>query len=177
MSSIILLLLLFLIPIFYERVVKEQGWGKIREDLVGKYQGHKKELVGSLALFSALIIGFLIITVVVNIAQFNDLELVEKVINESVSASPVFFIASMFVVVLAEEFFFRAFLVKRLGVLLSTVAFTLLHIGYGSYAELFGVFFLGLILAYWYKKKNSLLQNYAGHMLYNFFAVAMYFLI
>ena len=177
MESIILFLILILFPIFYHRAVKGQDWKGIREDLIGHYQGHKKEIVGSLALFGALLIGFIILNIFITLAGFNDLELVEEVINESLSEGPVLFIVSMFFIVFAEELFFRAFLVKRTGIWISTLVFMLAHFGYGSWAELFGVFFLGLILAYWYKKRNSLFQNYMGHLLYNLLAIALYLLI
>jgi membrane protease YdiL (CAAX protease family) len=61
-----------------------------------------------------------------------------------------------------------------MGMVPSNLVFTLLHIGYGSTAELIGVFVLGMILAYWYKRNNSLLQNYLGHLLYDFFAILFY---
>jgi uncharacterized protein len=177
MESIILFLTMLILPIFYYRTIKEQSFKKIKEDLLGKWQGNKKEIIGGLALFGALLLGFVFLTIIINIIGFNDLELVEEVINESLSENVLLFVITVFFIVFAEEFFFRAFLVKRTGIWISTLLFTLAHIGYGSFAQLFGVFFLGLILAYWYKKNNSLFQNFLAHLLYNMFAIIIYLII
>ncbi|MDD3084112.1 MAG: CPBP family glutamic-type intramembrane protease, partial [Candidatus ainarchaeum sp.] len=79
--------------------------------------------------------------------------------------------------VFAEEFFFRAFLVKKIGILFSTIIFTFFHLGYESLTQTIGVFFLGLILAYWFKKNNSIIQNYFGHLIYNLIAIILYVII
>ena len=177
MESIILFLILILFPIFYHRAVKGHEWSEVKKELIGKWQGNKKEIIGGLALFGALLIGFLILSVIINVVGFNDLELVEEVIGEELTQNAMVFMLSVLFIVFAEEFFFRAFLVKRTGIWISTILFTLAHTGYGSYAQLFGVFFLGLLLAYWYKKNNSLFQNFVGHLLYNMVAIALYLLV
>lgn len=177
MDSIILFLILILFPIFYHRAINDQPWEKIKEELLGKWQGSKKEILGGIALFGALLIGFYILSIIINVSGFNDLELVEEVIKSSLSENMPLFILSIFLFVFAEELFFRAFLVKKIGLLLSTIIFTFAHIGYGSMAEIFGVFFLGLILAYWYTKKNSLFQNFLGHLLYNLLTITIYLII
>ncbi len=177
MDSIILFLILILFPIFYHRTINDQSWEKIKEELIGKWQGTKKELIGGIALFGALLIGYFILSIIINVSGFNDLELVEEVIKSALSENMPLFILSVVLFVFAEELFFRAFLVKKIGILLSTIIFTAAHMGYGSVAETFGVFFLGLILAYWYMKKNSLFQNFVGHLLYNILAIVIYFFI
>ena len=177
MESIILFLILILSPIFYHRAVKGQEWETIREELIGKWQGNKKEIIGGLALFGGLLIGFLLLSIIINVAGFNDLERVGEVIGEELAQNSIIFIVLVFFLVFAEEFFFRAFLLKRTGIWISTIIFTLAHLGYESWAQLFGVFFLGLLLAYWYKRNNSLFQNFVGHLLYNMVAITLYLLV
>ncbi len=172
-----------LAPLFYLRVIKNVSWEETIKQLLPKYKGHKKEFGGAIALFGALFIGFLVISAGLNIVNWttnlpvNDLVNVGNVIAVSINSNMVLFILTIIIVVFAEEFFFRAFLVPRVGVILPTLLFTIFHLGYESIAETIGVFILGLILAYWYKKNNSLFQNYFGHLLYNFIAIAMYALI
>jgi len=168
---------MLVLPLFWLRIVKKYSWKQIRIELLPKYQGHKKEIIGSLALFAALFLGFILITGFVDLVGINDLDKVSQSITESTSQGFSEFILTLFFVLFLEEFFFRAFLLKRMGMVPSNLVFTLLHTGYGSIAELIGVFVLGMILAYWYKKNNSLLQNYLGHLLYDFFAIAFYLFV
>ena len=177
---VIFLLALFLIPLFYLRVIKEKSWKEIRADMFPKSKGAKREIVGSLALFGALLIGFLIVASAISVTEsftntaINDLGKVGTAINEDLGSGIIFFGITLIVAVFLEEFFFRAFLVPRTGPIISTLIFTFFHLGYGSIAETIGVFCLGLILAYWYRKNNSLIQNYVGHFLYDLFAILLY---
>lgn len=78
--------------------------------------------------------------------------------------------------VFLEEWFFRGFLVKKTGVLFSSILFSIAHIGYGSYVELFGAFILGLVLAIYFKRIQNLWPLVAAHLLYNLFAISVIFL-
>jgi membrane protease YdiL (CAAX protease family) len=183
MYALILFLFLLLAPLFYLRVIKEQTWLEIKIKLFPKYQGHRKELLGSLALFGALLLGFVVVAGGITLVEegsgvaINDLDKVEGIITEEFTSNALLFIGIIIVGLFVEEFFFRSFLVPRIGMILSTLVFTALHAGYGSIAEVIGVFFLGLILAYWFKRNQSLLQNYLGHLLYDILAIALYLLI
>jgi len=158
-------------------------WKQIFLTLIPNYQGHKKELVGAGALLGALLLGFIIIASGIGLVEtlsglpLNDLEKVGEVILENLTASSMGFIGLLVILVFVEEFFFRSFLVPKIGIILSTIFFTILHTGYGSIAELIGVFFLGLILAYWFKRNKSIFQNYIGHLLYNLLAILLYLLM
>lgn len=176
----IILTLFFLIPLFYLRVVKKKSWSEIKQDLIPKYQGHKKEILGSFALFGALLIGFILIAMCLTLIEgnfgipLNDMENVSTIIDAQIGTNLIGFLVLLIIVLFAEEFFFRAFLVPRIGMIFSTLIFTFFHLGYGSIAETIGVFILGLLLAYWFKKNKSLFQNYFGHLLYDFLAIALY---
>lgn len=179
----LIIALLFLVPLFYYRFIKEHPWNKTIKELFPYNKNIKKEVIGSIALFVLLFLGFVIVSLGIVAAEeisgtpINDLEKVEDYLSEEISNSLVLFLITMSIVVFVEEFFFRSFLLKKMGIFTSTAIFTFFHIGYGSIAEIIGVFFLGLILAYWFKRNKSLIQNYIGHMLYNLLAIALYFFI
>ena len=66
MYYLILIALLILIPILYLKIIKKYSDKKIKQELLPKNQGLKKEKIGSLALFGALLIGFIIISITIN---------------------------------------------------------------------------------------------------------------
>jgi len=73
---------------------------------------------------------------------------------------------------LSEEFFFRAFLSSKIGIIPSSVVFGLFHYAYGSVVEIAGAFLIGIILALAYKRSGSILPSIAIHLVYNLIAVA-----
>ena len=162
-------------PFFYFRAVKNVTWEKTVFELLPKRLAWGKEIAGAIVLLVALFAAFLVLSTILSFAGLNDLNNVNDVVNGEIQNNALVFAVTIAVVVFIEEFFFRGFLQKRIGILPSTAVFTILHIGYGSIAEIIGVFALGLILAYWYKKHNSLFQNYLGHLLYNIIAILIYF--
>ncbi len=179
----ITLFLLLVIPFLYCRVLKEQTWKKTITELLPFNNNFKEEIIGGIKLFFLLLIGFILIILLITLTEsqtgikINDLEKVNDFINQEMNQFALGFIIILLVVLFIEELFFRAFLIKKIGIFASTIIFTIFHIGYGSIAQIIGVFFLGLILAYWFKKNKSIVQNYIGHVLYDLFAIALYFLI
>lgn len=176
----IIIFLLFIIPFFYYRVIKETNWKTTITELLPHNKNFLQELLGGVALFATLFIGFIIIAITISAIQtiteipLNDLEKVGEIINAEISTSIIGFILLIMIVVFIEELFFRAFLIKKIGIIGSTIIFTIFHIGYGSVAQIIGVFFLGLILAYWFKRNESIIQNYLGHLFYNLLAILFY---
>jgi len=176
----LLLGIMIFLPFFWLRIVKKLSWKKLLAHLFPKPKNAKEEIFGTIKLLVLLLVAFVVISSLItfvagalNMPQINDLEKVGQSI-ENYKDNILFFIAILFPLLLLEEFFFRAFLVPRIGPIFSTVLFAGAHITYWSVAEVIGVFALGLILAYWYKKHNSLLQNFFGHLLYDFVAIAIY---
>ena len=173
----LLLALMVLFPFFWLSVIKKNSWKEIHNILFPKFQGVKTEAIGSIILFLLLVVGFFVIVSGITIFGLNDLEKVNEIVKESVQSGALFYFVSLIPILFIEEFFFRAFLISRIGVLPSTVLFTIAHFGYGSIGEIIGVFALGLILAYWFKKNKSLIQNYFGHVLYDIVAILIYLLV
>jgi membrane protease YdiL (CAAX protease family) len=66
-----------------------------------------------------------------------------------------------------EEWFFRSFLVSRVGVFISSFIFALAHIGYGSIIELIGAFTLGFLLSKIYSINKNIFCTYIPHFIYN----------
>ncbi len=187
MFYLLLISLLILVPILYLKYFKKMNNKKIETELLPKNKSLKKEIIGSVALFSALFLGFIVIATAISVIDFvleqnglgqyklNDLEKVGDVISQELESGVINYLMLLVVVLFAEEFFFRAFLQPRLGIFVSTIIFTIAHIGYDSIAQLIGVFFLGLVLAYWFKRNKSIIQNYFGHLLYDLVAIMIYF--
>jgi|GEM_PF-658506 len=72
-----------------------------------------------------------------------------------------------------EETFFRGFLMRRIGIIPSSLLFALAHIGYGSLFELVGAFTIGIVFSLIYKRTNSLVTNIFSHATVNFITVAV----
>lgn len=185
MFYLLIIALLILIPILYLKIIKKYSNKKIEQELLPKNQGLKKEIIGSFALFGALFIGFVLISTTINIIdialeetgvefRLNDLEKVGEVVGENLNRGVENYLILLIIVLFVEEFFFRSFLQPRIGIFFSTILFTIAHLGYDSIGQTIGVFFLGLVLAYWFKKNKSIIQNYFGHLLYDLLAIMIY---
>ena len=101
-------------------------------------------------------------------AGLNDLSKVDLVISQFGLYSLLYL---TIVRATAEEIFFRGFLVKRIGVIASTILFAGLHIGYGSVTEIIGALYLGFILAYVFSKNKSIIPNIFAHVFFNILSV------
>ncbi|NYZ76449.1 CPBP family intramembrane metalloprotease [Candidatus Micrarchaeota archaeon] len=74
---------------------------------------------------------------------------------------------------IAEEVFFRGFLLSRFGVVISTVLFTAAHYSYGSLTESLAAFTAGLIFALLCRRRKSVIPSIFAHATFNFINVAM----
>jgi uncharacterized protein len=157
---------LFLIPLFFiflkkpnisfKNLFKEQGLNKIS----------LKKLINSIFIILILLVFFSYLLCFVSyIFNISDLELVsETIIKYSILKIIYLFVVRVFI----EEWFFRAFLVPRLGLFFSSFVFALAHFGYGSIIQIFGAFALGFLLSKIYSLNKNILPNFFAHMLYNF---------
>ena len=132
-----------------------------------------KELGLALKITGALFAVSFALTIILSLLHLNDLSAVEGII-EAISAEPFYVLIYLMVVrVFAEEFFFRAFLVPRMGVIGSSLLFAASHITYGSGAEVIGALALGGVLGHYYSKEKKLLPNFIAHLLYNAVAISL----
>jgi membrane protease YdiL (CAAX protease family) len=95
---------------------------------------------------------------------------------EVVSTLPLYLIILSFTIApISEELFFRALMVPRIGVPISTILFTLVHSAYGSGAEFIGAFFLGFVLANAYYYFEDPLPCIIAHALFNALSISIMF--
>ena len=97
----------------------------------------------------------------------NDLGKVDTAVRQLFATAPILLIYLLTLRVIGEEIFFRGFLDKYTGPVLSSALFALGHVGFGSWVEMAGAFILGLVLALSYRKNKTLYPNLAAHLLYN----------
>lgn len=74
---------------------------------------------------------------------------------------------------LFEEVAFRGFLQPRIGILLSSLAFGLVHISYGTYLQLIVPALLGIALAFVYAWRKVLWAPVAAHFMLDFIQLSL----
>jgi len=100
-----------------------------------------------------------------------------SVVEQKITSLSIGYILYLFVIrVFLEEWFFRGFLVNRVGVIISSILFACGHILYGSVTEIIGAFVLGVVLARFYQKTGSIWITFSAHLLYNFCALAFMYI-
>ncbi len=171
-SVILLDALLILAPLFFIAFIERK---KLSAQALGfpAKQGWAEGAIISAKIFLALIVYSLLLAVIFSFVYPNGLESVKQVASTLAATSPILLIYFFVVRVFAEEFFFRAILVPRIGIVASGILFGLAHIGYGSAAEVIGAYALGIILGIAYKQYRSIVPNFIAHMLYNFVALGL----
>ncbi len=129
-------------------------------------------------LIKSTLIIFILLFILSNTLSFfsvlfkvSDLDVVgEEILSYSLPVIIYFFVIRVFL----EEWFFRGFLVPKVGIIFSSVFFALGHLAYASVIEVLGAFVMGVFLASAYKKTGNLLPNFFAHAFYNF---TIYFLL
>ncbi len=150
---------------------EERSFSKTMKRLGFRKIGFKGLLEKTGKILLLLVFAAIWLQLVIRFLGLDDLELVSQAVEESFALLPMFFWLVMLRAV-SEEVFFRGLLVDKIGVFGSSLVFGILHIGYGSIAEVVGAFVLGLILAKAYQLNKNLYPNILGHALYN--AMAMF---
>jgi membrane protease YdiL (CAAX protease family) len=132
----------------------------------------KQFLKKTILLTAALIAVAFAISFLLNAFHANDLSNVAPAI-ESLRAIPLLLVYIVIVRSSAEEVFFRGFLTKKTGALVSSILFALIHLSYGSYAEVAGAFILGFIFAKVFQLNKNLYPNIAAHIAFNAVSVTL----
>lgn len=158
-------LLLFIVPIYFLILLNPK---KNIKDIIlslGLRKISFKEVIKhTLILFFLLFVLSYTISALSIFFNISDLNLV----GEEILKLPILVLIYMFVIrVFLEEWFFRAFLIPKIGPILSSLIFAIAHVGYGSIIQLLGSFFLGVLLSWYYLKTDSIWPNYFAHFLYN----------
>lgn len=167
LSAITAYIILFSISIFYKQDFKL---------LVHSLKEHTKKR----DLLYGVVLGILIVIVVSLISRI--LPQPSSVNNTSLLVQHNTLIAGIFVVLIApvlEEILFRGILVNKVGVVLSSILFSVIHIGSGDlYSIIYPAiitFIIGLVLGAAYKKAESLLLIILAHSIYNIFILFIFY--
>jgi membrane protease YdiL (CAAX protease family) len=73
----------------------------------------------------------------------------------------------------SEELFFRGFMQNKIGLLLTTIVFTISHISYGNLYEIIAVFVFSLIMGYSVKRTKDLGFAIGMHFTNNFVTIVV----
>ncbi|MCX6767393.1 MAG: CPBP family intramembrane metalloprotease [Candidatus Micrarchaeota archaeon] len=128
----------------------------------------KAMYLDALKLFAKTFAALYVLLLVVNLLGFLDTEKVAEVLRQQ---EPLALLVAVSFGPLAEELFFRGYLQKRVGVLLTSAVFAFLHRGYGSVAEVLAAFVVSMIFGHYVRKNNSILPPFIAHALYNAMSV------
>lgn len=175
--NILLLIILFAFPILFEyfkfNYQKQKGsFFKYFLERFGLLKFNWKTLLKGFGLSIVLIFVNVIIITIGTYLSVNDIpSQVQLVAN--FKSLPIFFSIYLLISSVAEEFFFRAFLNKYFGIILSTLFFAFMHYSYSSYFQIIGAFILGLILAIVWKRSNNFYIVAIAHFLQNLFSILL----
>ncbi|HZX34384.1 MAG TPA: type II CAAX endopeptidase family protein [archaeon] len=155
---------LLLTPLAFVKFYEKK---KLSEEFGFSLKPFGKTFFAAFKIFIALFVYLFIVSIVFAAAGLNDSgSVAEFAGNLAVQPLPLlayFLVARVFI----EEFFFRAFLVPRIGIIGSSMAFGIAHSGYGSLQVVAGVTVLGVVLAVAFRQYKSLAANFFAHMAYN----------
>lgn len=131
-------------------------------------------------LLYGLLLGILIVIVAGLISRI--LPQPSSANNTSLLVQHNMLIAGVFVILIApvlEEILFRGILVDKAGVVLSSILFSVIHIGSGDlYSIIYPAiitFIIGSVLGTAYKKTKSLLLVILAHSIYNIFILFIFY--
>ncbi len=132
----------------------------------------RKSVVHAAALFAKMFVLLIVLSFAITALGITDSENVVQVLR----SQPV---EMLFIAVtlapFAEELFFRGYLQKRVGIIVSSALFASLHYSYGSIAEIIAAFFLSLLIGLEMRKNNDLNSCVLAHAAFNAFTIIIAF--
>lgn len=160
---------LIVLPFIFYKTEKKEPFKEL-----GLYsRGFKEDALNTLKLFAALIVITVAISIAASFLNANDLDKVYDSVNH-LKTTNMWLLGYLLVAgVIAEEIFFRGFLAKKTGAVVSSIVFGALHASYGSGVEIVGAMMLGYVLAKAFEKNKNLFPNIVAHFLYNLTVVLM----
>jgi membrane protease YdiL (CAAX protease family) len=88
---------------------------------------------------------------------------------------PVMIFFAVGVAPFAEELFFRGYLQKRIGILFSSVIFSLLHYAYNSVSEIIAAFFISVLIGLEMRRSKDTNACILAHAAFNALSVLLIF--
>ncbi len=129
-----------------------------------------QSLRGAAVLFAKMFVLLVALSLALNALNANDSRRVIEVVR---SQSPALLFVAVAVAPFAEELFFRGYLQKRVGVILASVLFAVLHYSYGSVSEIIAAFFLSVVIGAEFRKRNDLNACVLAHAAFNAMTIAI----
>ncbi|PIU81970.1 hypothetical protein COS70_02315 [Candidatus Micrarchaeota archaeon CG06_land_8_20_14_3_00_50_6] len=121
-------------------------------------------------LLGVLAISYVLLILLLNQFGLNDLANITAVLGRI----PLYLIlVPALTTAFAEEIFFRGFLLRRFGILASSVLFMFSHVAYGSLTELAVAFLAGLIFCAYVKRTRDLTAPIIVHFAVNAASIAV----
>lgn len=162
--------LLIFLPIIFLALKKQDA----KKELGLFSKGFANDAKNTAILFLVLVVFSFLISLTTQLFGLNDLEKVAQNIDEIKTTAPLLLAYLLVARVVSEEIFFRGFLVKKIGVIGSSIVFGFAHFSYGSIVEVSGAIVLGLLLAKAFEENKNLLPNIVAHFLYNAVFLAVF---
>lgn len=167
LSSVALTIIFIVSVLAYLFIYKKESGNEVLEELgISRRSFRLIHIIIGIALF-ALVLFFTIIITAISIITNS---VINTNASQVLSGQPVwFYIFVGLISPIAEEIFFRGFLVKRIGILPSALIFGLAHTSYDSTygVEIIAAFLFGIAAGYVFKKTKSLYPSMIGHILVN----------
>ena len=183
-SSVFYLSLLFLAVAFvfaYQKRKKGAEWAYLR---LNAKASELPVLIGwgALALIASCIASAAVSLVLYYFGLLDTQNVQNKILTLSLPA----LIAAFTLAPFAEEALFRGLLFRKInewrigkhkelgfavGAISSSIIFAALHSSYGSIAELFVAFAIGIIFCYFTRRTNSLIPAIVAHVSFNFLSI------
>ncbi len=141
--------------------------------LTSKKFSVKQTLFDSIALFFVIVSLLAVESIVLSFFSLDDSSKVAATIAGL--SIPAVIVAST-LGPFAEELFFRGFLQKYAGVIITSILFAILHFSFGSITEVIGAFTASLAIGYWVKYRNQFLwPAIIAHAGYNVMSILVVF--
>ena len=84
---------------------------------------------------------------------------------------PLVLVAAVLIAPVSEELLFRGYLLRKTGVLVSSILFALSHVFWSAWSELAAAFAVGLLFAWFVEKNKNIVPCILVHAAYNFLSI------
>jgi hypothetical protein len=173
-GSVVLSSLIFSLAIVWSMEIDGNSLRAAFKKLGIRREGSARDLIWNVSSTLLIVYLLLLIEALIFVAEGVKEAGVIKVVGEI----PLYLVIFSFTLApIFEEVFFRGFLLKKLGIVLSSLLFAIAHVGYGSFFEVVGAFTVGIVFSLVYRRTNSLITTMFSHAAVNLVtATAVYYL-
>jgi membrane protease YdiL (CAAX protease family) len=160
-----------LLPVLYLWLIyPRQSWSMMVDELRARLEPMTAvwALVGAAVTFAFMVIMGLVLTGLVDMGWMEEPETSELVLALQPQLTLFLVIAIPLTAAVTEEVFFRGILQPRVGLVVSSLLFGLVHIGYGTWLQIVAPVVLGLFFGLMYRFTKTLWAPIAGHFTFDF---------